>query len=187
MFIDFQKLKEHLEISDVIRILQLDLKVDGNQLRGSCPKCGGDRSLIITPEKSVFYCQTSKKGGDFLSLAAHTEQLGVKDAAIHLAERSGFMEEEKEDSMPETPEPTEVQAFQPLKHLDFEGTALSPDTAEALGVGKAKRGIMRGRVVFPLYQEGVLVGYVGIKDGDLKFPNNLLEERVVELEKKAHA
>lgn len=189
MFIDFQELKDKLSIEEVARILGLQLVEGEHQHRGQCPACNGSkRSLVITPDKQVFYCFDAKKGGDSLSLAAHILQVSVKEAAAYLVTCTGGTEPIKE---PDSPEPIKEppQALQPLSHLDFEhkSIGLPADTAEALGVGYAKRGMMRGRVVFPLYREGSLVGYAGYspQDGSVKLPPNLTGENVVPLKKEA--
>jgi len=50
------------------------------------------------------------------------------------------------------------------------------ETAEALGIGYARKGMMRGRVAIPIRKEdGTLVGYCGFSaDADpfLKLPTN---------------
>jgi hypothetical protein len=191
MFIDYQELKQKLCIEEAVEYLDLELAPEGNQLRGACTACFGDeRSLVITPDKGVFYCFKAKRGGDLLSLAAHIMQVSVKEAAAYLVTCMDGTEPVKEPDAPvPLNEPKEVRTLEPLKHLDYENDAidLPPDTAQALGVGYAKRGMMRGRVVFPLYREGTLVGYVGYSpnDGNLKLPTNLTEKKVVEFSKRA--
>jgi hypothetical protein len=72
--------------------------------------------------------------------------------------------------------------FQPLSYLLFDHPevqrlGLNVDTARALGIGYAKKGIMRGRVAIPLRgDDGTLVGYCGFTptgEPMLKFPSAL--------------
>ena len=105
-FIDFQELKGRVDIQAACSFLQLDLKPNGKQLRGACPSCpsGGERSLVITPEKGAAYCFTAKKGGDVIWLTSHIRGESQKDAAHFLYEAFGgrvFALEQK--TLTETP------------------------------------------------------------------------------------
>ena len=68
--IDYAELKTRVSIHDAIQKLGLELKPAGHQLRGFCPQCktGSDRALVITPDKSLFYCFSAKTGGDQIAL-----------------------------------------------------------------------------------------------------------------------
>jgi hypothetical protein len=74
----YAELKTRVSIHDAIQKLGLELKPAGHQLRGFCPQCkaGGDRALVITPDKSLFYCFNAKIGGDQIALSAPE---GIKD------------------------------------------------------------------------------------------------------------
>src|SRR5438874_4861521 len=86
-YVDFSELKARIKIEQVIDFLKLDVKRSANQLRGSCPVCGGaDRTLAITPAKGVWFCFTAQKGGDVISLAAHVLKCEMKEAAQQLAQ-----------------------------------------------------------------------------------------------------
>ena len=78
-YIDFAELKTRFRIEDVFPMLALDLTFSADQWRGECPACGGGgRSLVITKSKQMFYCFTSKKGGDVISLVAHMCDIDIK-------------------------------------------------------------------------------------------------------------
>lgn len=172
-FIDFAELKKSVTIEQVTILLELELKKQNSQLRGPCPACGssGDRTLVITPEKQVWYCFAEEKGGDLIALVAHIKALSMKDAAdwIH----SSLTVPQKVAQVP-----TELQ---PLSHIDHNHELLIalgfvPEDAAKLGIGYAKKGIMAGHVAVPIRMEdGTLVGYIGIKDCKLpptfKFPD----------------
>src|SRR5438132_7312590 len=86
-FLDFQAVKQAVSIDEAAHRLGLALKPAGSQMRGVCPACksGGDRALVITPSKGVFYCFSAGKGGDCIALTAHIRGTEVKDAAAWLA------------------------------------------------------------------------------------------------------
>src|SRR5579864_299605 len=90
-FVDFQALKSRVRIDDAIPMLGLQMKQHGDQWRGVCPACRttDERALVITPSKSVFYCQAAKKGGDLISLWSHIRGIGARDAAQEIADEIG--------------------------------------------------------------------------------------------------
>jgi hypothetical protein len=57
-FIDFQALKLEIKIEDAVPLFGLKVSQFKDQMRGPCPACksGGDRALVITAAKSVYYC-----------------------------------------------------------------------------------------------------------------------------------
>src|SRR5215204_6229260 len=83
-YVSFADLKGRLTIDQVaIGFLGLKLAPSGNQLRGMCPVCEGDkRGLAVTPEKGLFNCFSASKGGDLISLAAHVLQVPPREAAV---------------------------------------------------------------------------------------------------------
>jgi hypothetical protein len=163
--------------------LSLTWHEDAKQWRGPCPRChdGGDRALVITPGKG-YYCFAEKKGGDCIALAAHVLTLSMRDAAIRIAEQvDGDEEDDPSDARPQ-PDAPSPKAFVPLAYLVYEhdtvqALGLDTGTAQELGIGYAKKGIMRGRVAIPIRTEdGALIGYCGYApqaDPPLKFPKNL--------------
>ena len=90
-FIDFQDLKSRTNIADIVAPLELKLMRKGDQFRGACPACksGGDRALVVTVSKGVFYCFGAKQGGDVIGLAAHILGQDMKQAANWIAEKTG--------------------------------------------------------------------------------------------------
>jgi len=61
-FIDFAELKKSATIERTVEHLRLQTKQEGSQLRTACPACGhgGDRAIVITPHKQMFYCFAKK-------------------------------------------------------------------------------------------------------------------------------
>jgi len=165
MYLDFAKIKEDHPIEGMIERLGLQLKTNGKQMRGKCPVCegSGDRNLVITPEKNVYYCFADQKGGDVIALVAHINGCGVKEAAQWIAG----------DTSERETVPKEKKGFKPLDYLDAEHEAVlavgfEPDDARALGIGYAPRGVLRGTVAVPIRNpDGSLAGYIGIQEATL--------------------
>ena len=192
-FIDFADLKTRISIQDAVEYLSIDMKQRGEQLRSSCPHCGGDdRTLVVTPSKNAYYCWSSKKGGDCISLVAHVLDIGVKEAAAKLEERYGTGS--KKGTVPEArkstvPEERSERRLQPLDYLQADHDKLVSlgvlsDTATFFAAGYAPKGIMRGRLAIPIHSRtGELVAYCGRavsgESPTLTFPNGFRPEQYV--------
>lgn len=74
-FVGFAALKQRVSIEQTAVLLGLNTKPTGSQLRAACPNCkeGGERAIVITPEKGLFYCFPGKKGGDAIELVGHVK------------------------------------------------------------------------------------------------------------------
>jgi phage/plasmid primase-like uncharacterized protein len=192
-FIDFAAIKEAFSMKDAIAMLDLEGRWKNNQWRGECPVHGGDRGLVISPQQGdfgAFNCNKFGKGGwDSISLVAHVNECSQYEAAKMIHEQIGTSTgtskgtDTSRSTVPETQEAKETQKLRPLAHLIFDHETvakfgLSPTTAEELGIGYAKKGIMAGRVVWPLYRDGELAGYIGYSPNhrNFKLPNNLISE-----------
>lgn len=178
MFIDFKELKEKVDIGHVVDLLGLEMDRQGGVWRGRCPKCedGDDRTLVVTPVKQAFYCFHKNTGGDIIGLVSHILGYSPKDAALHIADKLLATVPPKSRESEEKG----TRTLQPLGYLIYEhenvqAIGFSPEKAEQLGIGFAPKGMMRGRVVFPIWTGDTLAGYIGYKDGELKIPDNLKE------------
>ena len=188
-YIDFAILKEQVSIEQVFPMLELDLKNKGDQWRGACPVCeSDDRSLVVTPAKQAFYCFKAKQGGDLIAFVAHIRDLGMRDAALAIADFCGnstVPDERNSTSSRGTVPPSaggkETQKLRPLAYLETDHKALadlglSQATLEHFEAGYAPKGILRGRLAIPIHDlNGELVAYCGraVKDGQrpvLAFP-----------------
>lgn len=196
MFIDFEALKKSMTIEQAVEVLGLSMKQSGQQLRGPCPACSSDdpRTLVVTPAKGAFYCFANKAGGDLIALAAHIRGESIKDAAVFLAGTSNSkvttdtstVKVAKTVPAP-TPAPAPAEPDNKLEkvaarllweHPEVQALGLTPEMAEALMVGYDKRGMMKGRVLFPLYREDELVGFLGYAHDlqpAVKLPPNLTD------------
>jgi len=161
--IDFAELKKTIPIENAVQFLGLEVKPEGNQLRGPCPACkrGGERALVITPAKGAWYCFNATKGGDLINLVQHIAGLAsVKEAGEFIA---------KNVLAPATPD-AKTDDLKPLDHLTIDhelvtAVGIPEDVCKAVGIGYAPRGLMQGTVAIPLrLPDGKLVGYVGIHE-----------------------
>lgn len=165
-FVNFEEVKATNPISEVVERLGLNLNKSGKSLRGKCPTCesGGDRNLVVTPEKGVYFCFTDGRGGDQLQLVAHAKGISVKDAAAWLQGAEPAKEKKGKGA---------GKGFAPLDYLEHDHEAVialgfEPDDAERLGIGFAPRGVLKGTVAVPVrLSDGTLSGYVGIQEAKL--------------------
>lgn len=81
--LDFQAIKNAVTIEAAARFAGLELKQHGETFRCACPACqeGGERAIVITPVKKVWYCFPLKKGGDCIYLVAHVKGIKQGEAA----------------------------------------------------------------------------------------------------------
>lgn len=152
----FAELKAKLNIEDVARHLGLELSDHGKQWRSPCKKCkiGGEKAIVITPEKSAWYCFPAKQGGDIIALTSHILGISQKDAGNHLAPLLG--------KPVETEDKLEPLQYLEMDHECFPALGISKETCFHFGAGYAPKGIMRGRLAIPIHDlNGKLVAYCG--------------------------
>ncbi len=190
-FIPFDELKERFTIEQVAQLLGLALKQSGQTFRGPCPACGsgGERAIVITPAKGLFYCWAAHEGGDLIALVAHIRKTDAKAAAAWLARDSDNSSGNKspKGTVPRT---EAEQGLKPLElehdHVAVEALGFSVEDAAALGIGYASRGIMRGFVAVPIrLEDGTLAGYIGITEAKLPPRWHGLSTSVVPFPKRA--
>lgn len=187
-FVDFAELKTRVSIHQAVKILALDLRPHGQQLRGACPTCksGGDRALVVTPSKGLFYCFSQRAGGDQIALVAHIKMIGVNEAAAFLGDTCHLP---RKNNVPVTvpPAPTDKRSgFDPEayaarldpSHASLAQLGIGPATMQTFRAGFAASGSNRGRLALPLHdRQGKLVGYCGrsLKGESplLVFPNGI--------------
>jgi DNA primase len=199
-YIDFAELKERVSIEDVFPMLDLEMQQKGDQWRGPCPACDSrDRTLVVTSSKQSFYCFAARKGGDLIALVAHVRDLGMRDAALAIADFCGTVTvtDERNSNRSDGTVPNSARGkddgkrtLQPLAYLQsdhevVEALGLSSETCEHFGAGYAPKGIMRGRLAIPIHDlNGELVAYCGraVRDGQrpvLAFPKGFDSSRHV--------
>jgi DNA primase len=160
---------------------------DATALYGNCPlPSHGSKtkdSFFVNTAKNVWYChsdsckQGSRAGGNVIDFVAVMGKLDAYDAAARLAE--WFPANSPAPPVQPSPPPRvaadgdrtgnkplafELQNVNP-EHPMIQQRGITLDTARAWGVGffcsKQKTASMDNRIVFPLHENGVLVGYAG--------------------------
>ena len=166
-YVDFAALKAKHCITDVLAAYGMlnSLKREGAVLRGTCPLCEGSRAFVVSVEKQSWYCHSCEFGGDFIKLIAKVQKVSDKDAALDI-----------QRVMSDKP------VLEALDHIDPENEAVEAigfplPVAHRLGIGYAKKGVLRGKVAVPIRDErGKLIGYIGVpKDTDLIIPKSIKE------------
>ncbi len=160
----------------IVILLGLTLKRSGDTFRGPCSACGsgGERAIVITPAKGLFYCWSAHQGSDLIALAAHICKTDAKGAAAWLA---GNSDNSSRDKSPKgtIPRTEDERSLKPLErehdHIAVEALGFSAEDAVALGISYANRGIMRGHIAVPIrLEDGTLAGYIGITEAKLPPP-----------------
>jgi DNA primase len=189
-YVDFADVKARVSIERAIELLGIPMTGKGAQYRGACPACqsGGDRALVVTPGKGMFYCFAAGIGGDVIAFAAHIRRCKPQEAAQFLV---GTVQGTVPvpSTVPETAPQNQKGALKPLDYLQADHPAVQavgfdPETAKALGIGYAPKGLMRGSVAVPVrLEDGSLAGYIGITEAKLP-PRFILDTVVVPFPKK---
>lgn len=185
-FVDFAELKTRVSIEDAVNLLGLALKPHGLQKRGGCPTCkaGGERALVVTPSKGLFYCFAQKTGGDQIALVAHIKACTLSEAASFLGGETA-----SKPTIPSTVPPAPANkkpGFDPEAyaarldpaHASLASIGISAETLRIFRSGFASSGSNRGRLALPLHdRDGHLLGYCGrsVRDESplLVFPNGI--------------
>lgn len=162
---DFQAIKRDHPIDRVAARLGLQLKPQGNQLRGKCPSGeGDDRALVITPSKGLWYSHAMKKGGDVIELVSVVNKLSARDAAQWIAGAT---------PVPEKSIPERANELKPVElthdHPSLLVSGIEPEDAKRFGIGyrepvEGKTRAGAGHILVPVYADGKLAGYVGCQE-----------------------
>jgi DNA primase len=200
-FIDFAELKSRVSIEDAAEKLGLVLKPSAGKLRCPCPvHGGGDRAIVITPEKGLFCCFGSRPstGGDQIQLVAHIKGIDVKEAAeflggtVPLSRDKTAPQNNKPPSTVPTSPPGRKPGFDVAAYaakLDPGAPALSPlgitaDTLKDWKAGYVSSGVNRGRLAIALHdRDGNCIGFAGRALGNeqpaLIIPNGINPQEII--------
>jgi DNA primase len=198
-FVDFAAVKTRVTIEEAAHKLGLELKPSAGKLRCACPvHGGGDRAIVITPEKGLFCCFGSKPmaGGDQIQLVAHIRQIPVKEAAEFLdgtvpQSRNDSPQNKASSTLPTSPPGRkpgfDVDAY--ASKLDPGAPALSPlgisaDTLKAWRAGYSNSGTNRGRLAIALHdRDGNTIGFAGRALGNeqpsITIPNGINPQEII--------
>jgi phage/plasmid primase-like uncharacterized protein len=68
-------------VDSVLAKAGIQLRRQGRELIGPCPRCGGNDRFQVHPAKGLFFCrQCNPRGGDVIALAMHIHGFGFADA-----------------------------------------------------------------------------------------------------------
>lgn len=195
-WIDFKQVKELATVELVVAHYGLQVKpAKGSELVGLCPFHEEKTpSFKMNTKKRAFNCFGCGAHGNMLDFIARKENVSVKKAAQLVLEwlgsgavqneapranksLSGASEEPKGSK--EAHEPNKPLGFK-LKlqhdHPYLKGRGISPELAEEFGLGYCNKGLLKGRIAIPIYNEsGELVAYAGrwvegpLPDGEEKY------------------
>jgi hypothetical protein len=159
--LNFAEIKSRFSFSQVIHLLELDLKKNGNEWRGPCPTCRGstDRTLVVT-EGVGFKCFTSKAGGSQLDLVSHIQGVSLKEAAEWL-DSQGPERPPQRQQLEGKFDRAKYQAGLNRNHELLKD--IPEELVTRLDLGVPDRGSLKGLVNIPLYdQSGAFVAYCGV-------------------------
>ncbi len=205
-FIDFGALKERVSMEQAAQVLGLQLSPTGGQLRGPCPACksGGDRAIVITPAKGLFYCFAKKSGGDVIALTSHIEGIGTKEAAEYLdfhfgtvpvegtviststvsKERATAPQKQEARSQPAPAfDPDKFFAKLQFEHGEVQAAGYAAEDAERIGLGWHPQ--YKALFVGHRNADGTWSGFSKLKDGKLTPPPRWITSTVVPFQKRA--
>jgi DNA primase len=199
-FVDFAELKTRVSIEQAMQMLGLNLTLHGTQYRGACPACktGGDRALIVTPAKGLFYCFAAKTGGDVIALTAHIRGISVKDAADELNRAFGTVQNSTSTvsklraTAPQAQEARKQPTFDPeayaarldASHASLASLGISAETLKTWKAGYSNSGTNRGRLAIALHdRDGNILGFAGRSLSDeqpaLTIPNGINPQEII--------
>ena len=203
-FIDFAELKKSATMERTLDYLRLQTKQEGSQLRTACPACahGGDRAIVVTPSKQMFYCFAAKVGGDSIALTAHIRGLSVKDAADQLNRAFGTVQNstgtvngtvsKNRATAPQAQAARKQPAFDPgayaarldASHASLACLGISAETLKEWKAGYSSSGTNRGRLAIALHDwDGNTLGFAGRSLNDeqpsLTIPNGINPQEII--------
>jgi hypothetical protein len=97
-WIDFEEVKKTVPFDVVLSELGLmdRLRCVGDEIRGTCPICGGERSFSANPVKGLCNCFRCKKGGDVIDFVAALKDIKKRQAAEWLVSLAPPVKEQPE-------------------------------------------------------------------------------------------
>lgn len=213
-WVDFKQVKEQVSIEQVLEHYNLieGLNRKNNNLRGVCPFHGSGKNpnqFHVSLEKNAFNCFGCEAQGNILDFVALMENINIRQAALKIQNwflispeppKGKLVKKEKKSAPVQSEKEIPVQSDEEIINppLTFE-LKLTPDhdylkqrgltseTIKQFGLGYCSRGILKGRIAIPIFNEkSELVAYVGRavnqeaeQEGKYKFPAGFQKSFVV--------
>ena len=182
LYLDFKAVRERASFLGVLDRYHVQLKkVAANQFKANCPlpshsNATESGTFGVNVDRNIFKCFSDscrKAGngsqGNVIDFVAAMEGVQAYDAAAKLNEwyPNGLAKvaDAQDPGAPETtgnrPLAFQLKDVNP-EHPMIQGRGISVGIASAFGVGFFPgKGSMAGRIVFPMYEDGNLIGYAG--------------------------
>lgn len=184
-FVDFKAIRARVSIGSLLETYRVQLKrVNQSSLKGDCPlpthSSKGRNTFYVNEAKSVWCCHSdsckkngNRNGGNVIDFVASMDDVSPYDAAkklnslfpepvanyTSLPRPSGRLP--TSDSKINKPLPFALKDIA-HDHLLIREHGISVETARTFGIGFFPgKGTMADRIVFPLEENGALVGYAG--------------------------
>lgn len=186
--VDFAGVKKEHPIEKVAELLGIEVTKQRNgQYRGKCPIHQGTdpRGFVVTPSKSLWYCFGGCGGGDQIALVAKVRDISPKEAAEWLVGGVGGTSSGIVPDRETVPEQFQPLAYLEADHEAVEAVGFDMEIAQAVGIGYAPKGTLKGTVAIPIrLPDGTLIGYAGIMEALLPSRWHLPDPKVVRLKPK---
>lgn len=122
-----QSIRNQVRIADVIGEF-VALKKRGDSLIGLCPfHAEADPTLVVQPEKKLFFCTGCRKGGDAVRFLMEREHCSEEEALIWLAKRYGV-------ALPEEAQGDEMYRLSDFAQHWFEDYMWHDEMGKAVGL-----------------------------------------------------
>jgi DNA primase len=189
-YLDFKAIKARVTMADVLGRYGINLvRMNATSLKGTCPlpshSSKSKNTFFVNVAKSVWYCHSdscknngNRAGGNVIDFVAAMEHCSAYEAAKRIDELfpAGNPPAAKSAPAPEVATSdshasVSAGSNKPLafvlkdvtpSHQIIQERGISVLTAQHFGVGFFPgKGSMAGRIVFPLYEDGNMIGYAG--------------------------
>ncbi len=175
--LDFKAIRERVSFLGVLDRYHVEVKrVDAKQLKGRCPlpshTSKEPNTFCVNTEKNLFCCHSTScknagrgASGNVVDFVCLMDSITPYEAAAKLNEwfPDGTAATPTASAAPEGNKPLAftLKDVNP-EHAMIQGRGITVETAREWGAGFFPgKGSMAGRVVFPLHENGSLVGYAG--------------------------
>ncbi|MDB4020210.1 CHC2 zinc finger domain-containing protein [Planktomarina temperata] len=191
-YIDFKAVKANVDFLDVLSHYGITPTGRGKQIKINCPfHTDKTPSCGINLDRGLFNCFSCQSGGHVIDFVLRMEDLNPDDAkdrqqAAHLTVQIGGYDPDGDSPEPAKPkakakprkrtakakdEPTDhnppldlskISMELEMDHLFFDDHGITDDMIDTFGLGYTSTGILKGRIVIPIYNvDDQIVAFAG--------------------------